>query len=127
MKLFTNQLLRFLIVGCVNTLISFLSYIVLKNIISYRPAFFISYAVGLIISYILNGKWTFSSKISISGLVAYPLVYIVQLFTGWAVLETSVQILKVSELYAYIFSLFFSVPIGFFAAKYFFKKRFSVN
>ncbi len=115
-----NKILKFLLVGCVNTSSSFLSFILLNELISYRLAFFASYVVGIVTSYFLNGKWTFSAKLSIRSFFLYPLVYIVQLLAGWVGLECSVQYLKLSELVSYIVSLLFSIPIGFISVKWFF-------
>jgi putative flippase GtrA len=118
----TKEIYKFIVVGCINTSISFVLYMALLLIMPYRTAYIVSYAGGVVTSYLLNGKWTFSSKVTLHGLLSYPLVYLIPLSIGWAVLEFSMKILGYSEIISYILSLVFSVPVGFISAKYFFNR-----
>ena len=58
------KLVKFFIVGGINTLISLLTFYVLNKIlgINYILSSVISYAFGMINSYFLNKRWTFNDK-----------------------------------------------------------------
>lgn len=64
----TNSLVKFIIVGVINTCIGLSIIFILMNLfhIGYWPATFIGNAAGAAISYILNRKFTFQSKTSVS-------------------------------------------------------------
>ena len=116
-----NKFIRFLIVGCVNTLVSYLIFSALIHIVNYDVAYACSYAFGILVSYVFNGKWTFSKSIDFKGMLIYPLVYIVQFSTGWAVLKYGIEMLNFTENQAYILSIIISIPIGFLTSKLYFK------
>lgn len=120
-------LVKFLIVGCVNTAISFFLFLILLKFMPYQSAFILCYMVGIIGSYVLNGIWTFSSKISVKGLFSYPVVYLIQLFIGWIVLQMVVETFNFSEKIAFIISLLVSIPVGYLMTKFFFKNRHQEN
>ena len=59
-----KQFLQFNIVGLVNTGVDFLVYTLLTELLYmvYLPAKVISYACGILNSYILNSSWTFKQE-----------------------------------------------------------------
>ena len=120
-NMINNKFVKFLIVGCVNTLVSYLMFLALLYVVNYDIAYAISYGVGILVSYFLNGKWTFKKSITFKGVLTYPLVYIVQFSTGWLVLKYGIETLSLTENQAYILSIIISIPIGFLASKLYFK------
>jgi len=57
------SLIKFALVGVVNTSIDFIIYALLTNFnLNYIAAQCISYSAGVINSYIMNRKWTFAQK-----------------------------------------------------------------
>ncbi len=116
-----NKFVKFLIVGCVNTLVSYLTFLSLLYVVNYDIAYAVSYGTGILVSYFLNGKWTFQKSITFKGALTYPLVYIVQFSAGWLVLKYGVEGLSFTENQAYILSVIISIPIGFLASKLYFK------
>ncbi|MGG0461811.1 GtrA family protein [Priestia aryabhattai] len=56
-------LIKFALVGVVNTLIDFAVYALLTTIgVNYILAQWISYSAGILNSYVMNRKWTFKKK-----------------------------------------------------------------
>lgn len=56
-------LIKFALVGVVNTLIDFAVYALLTTIgVNYILAQWISYSAGILNSYVMNRKWTFEKK-----------------------------------------------------------------
>lgn len=60
MSLLLYQLFKFVIIGSLNTLISFLMYNYLIHILPISIAYCIAYLSGTITSLILNASWTFN-------------------------------------------------------------------
>lgn len=122
-ELIKSSLIKFLIVGVFNTIISYIAFLALIEFLNYSISYSISYCLGIITSYILNGSWTFNQSISLKGMMTYPVVYIAQFFSGWVILKVAVEIFGTTESEAYIASLCVSIPIGFLASKLYFKKH----
>lgn len=121
-KLLASRLSKFLVVGVINTTVSYLLFITFIQFTNYSAAYSLSYSIGIITSYILNGVWTFNKSISIKGLITYPVVYASQFLSGWIILKVAVETFKISESEAYILALLVSIPVGFLASKVYFRK-----
>jgi len=121
MRRLENRLIKFLMVGFVNTAVSYISFLALNLFFTYQIAYIISYGFGLITSYVLNGKWTFSSQLGYRGLALYPLAYLLQFISGYWTLKVGIESFQLAEFIAYAISLLVSIPIGFITTKYFFQ------
>ncbi|ENM5918757.1 GtrA family protein [Vibrio mimicus] len=116
-----SKFIRFVIVGITNTAISYVSFLLLNIIFDYQISYALSYGLGLISSYILNGKWTFSARLGYLALLCYPLAYLCQFLVGFFSMKLGVESYALPEWLAYGISLLTSVPIGFIITKYYFK------
>ena len=58
---FTLEAIRFLLVGAVNFVLTFVLFYVLFRVlrVNYIVALFVSWAVGMVFSYVLNFSWVF--------------------------------------------------------------------
>lgn len=67
-KFFNIEFVKFVFVGCINTLISFVIMLLLYDLfrMGYWGASSISYIVGSVVSFVLNKNFTFKNKDSIS-------------------------------------------------------------
>lgn len=118
-----NRLIKFLTVGAVNTIVSYVTFMMLIEFVNYNVSYSVSYCIGIVTSYILNGSWTFNKSLSIRGLITYPVVYLAQFFSGWVILKVAVEVYNFTESEAYIASMLVSIPVGFLASKLYFKDR----
>lgn len=116
-----SKFLRFLCTGCFNTFVSYVSFSILISFVSYDFSYVMSYAVGIISSYIINTIWTFEQKINIKNALFYPFVYLIQFSIGWGILKISIEMLEFSYVRAYLLSILISIPIGFVATSLYFK------
>lgn len=87
-KLLENQFVRYVLIGVVNTVVSFILFRVIlfmmkDGIVQNIIAFVIAQFVGILVSYILNSVLTFKRKLSVKGFFAFagPLVGL-QLIVG---------------------------------------------
>lgn len=81
----SRQLLRFIVVGVVNTLGTGILVSLLSLFLIPWLAYTISYAVGIVFAFVASGKWVFSSKLSgIRALwffLGYLVVFVIGLLT----------------------------------------------
>ena len=118
-----SEFLRFLFVGSCNTIFGYLLYLILlwlydSPILSYN----ISYAAGILISYILNLKFVFMSHHSNKKMILFPLVYLLQYTIGFISLYVFLYIGIKAELSGLLI-IPIMLPITFFASRFFIKLK----
>lgn len=93
-KIFDKTFLRFVGVGVINTLIGYATILFFFHIIglNYSYSYFISYVIGIIISFFLNRKLVFFSNKSkirefIKFLIAFGISYLVSYFGLYLIVE----------------------------------------
>ena len=91
-----HRLIKFIFFGALNTAVTYLIYIVLSWYVHYQVAYFIAYASGIALAYLLNIRFVFKEKSSVKKVLGYPLVYAIQYFLGAGLM--------------YIFLTVFSLP-----------------
>lgn len=81
----SRQLLRFIVVGVVNTLGTGILVSLLSLVLMPWLAYTISYAVGIVFAFVASGKWVFSSKLSgiraLLFFLGYLVVFVIGLLT----------------------------------------------
>ena len=77
-----NKFLKFIGAGVLNTITSYLLYVILVLFSSYQVSYAISFVFGIILSFILNTKYVFEVEQTIKKFVLFPLVYLIQYLLG---------------------------------------------
>ena len=98
-KLFGLKIIKFGLVGCLNTLVDFLVFTLLNRIFGiYYAAKVISYACGLLNSYFWNTRWTFREehKKSTREAALFVLVNLVSLGVSLLMLYVCKNVLGIS-------------------------------
>jgi putative flippase GtrA len=109
----SHQIARFLVVGAVNTGLSYLVYLALLRWVSYRWAYSISYATGIVLSFVLNSRFVFRVPLRWRRLLPYPSVYLVQYLLGLCVVYVGVELLRWDERLMPVAVLVVTVPVSF--------------
>ena len=120
------KFIKFNAVGLINTGVDFLVFEVLIFAgIHYIPAQIVSYACGMLNSYLLNSRWTFQDKSDSAGRVfAFALVNLVSLGVSIGVQALLLNAVTKSETIAKIISLPFSIGVNFLGNRLFvFRKK----
>lgn len=73
-----HRWLRFILGGGINTAFTYGVYLALNRAIDYQWAYLIAYALGIVFAYWFNARLVFRAPLSWNGLLAYPLVYVIQ-------------------------------------------------
>ena len=87
--------IRFGLSGALNTIASWLLFVLLLNWLPYQVAYGIAYAVGIVTGYFLATLFVFAETPTARGLFSYPIVYVVQYGLSAALLVVVVEWLDV--------------------------------
>ena len=115
------QFFRFLLVGAINTIFSYLLYLLLLTSLTYLPAYSIAYCAGIAVSYLLNVQFVFKKRIKLASFLKFPIVYIVQYALGATMLWLLVGQFSISPELAMIGVIIVTIPVTFFASRFVFK------
>jgi len=117
-----KEIIRFLFVGGFNTIATYGIYLMLLLFFSYNISYSISYISGIVISFLLNGKYVFKVKLTLAKAIKYPIVYIVQYIINVGMLNLLVKNNMVNEIVAPILVIVVSLPVTFILSKNILKK-----
>ncbi|WP_310650362.1 GtrA family protein [Pseudomonas sp. GW101-3H06] len=112
-----RQWVTFLIGGGLNTLLTYGIYLLLNIYISYQKSYVISYTSGIIFSYLFNAHVVFNVKKSWKGLIAYPLVYLLQYALGALMLGLMVEKLEIPKEIAPLLIIVLLLPVTYLLSK----------
>ena len=114
----SREFSRFLLVGVVNSLTSYLIYISLLEFIGYVLAYSVAYCIGIGISYLLNVYFVFKGNASVASFVKFPVVYFVQYCLGVGVLWLLVDRLGIVPAIALIAVIIGTIPVTFLTSRF---------
>ena len=120
-----KEFLRYTVVGCINTLIYYISYLVFMNVFnfSYRISFVAGYVISIIFSYFLNTYFTYKEKPSLKKFLIFPLTYIPNFIIQYIGMMLLVDQFDMNRKLAPIITAIVSTPITFFVMRYVIKKK----
>jgi len=117
MKFINKEFIRFLVVGLINTISTYLIYLLLLFALSYDISYTLSYLAGIVISYYLNSYYVFKEKISIKKFLKYPIVYVVQYVINLLGLYILVEYLNIPKEVVPLIVIILSIPITYLLSK----------
>ena len=123
-KLF-YEIIKFIIVGFINTLNYYLVYLTLLKVFNlpYLTSHIIGFLLSFIISFLLNCYFVYKVQPTWRKFISFPLTQVinisVQTFLLWILVDTY----KMSAIYAPIIGLIITVPITFILSKYILKDK----
>ncbi|WP_269430635.1 MULTISPECIES: GtrA family protein [Paenibacillus] len=115
--------IKYLLSGGFNTLVTYLMYLLLLNIMNYNMAYSISYVAGILLSYYLNSVFVFQEKISLRKFIKYPVVYIVQYLINLVLLNILIEYAGLSTKIVPIITIVITIPITFLLTKFIIKGK----
>lgn len=112
-----NKFIKFIGAGVINTVVSYLLYVILVLFINYQISYAISFIFGIILSFILNTKYVFEVEQTIKKFVLFPLVYLVQYLLGAFMMNIIVEIIGVNKFFAPIIVSLCLIPVSYLLSK----------
>jgi putative flippase GtrA len=112
-----EQLKKFILVGLINSVLTYLIYVALNLIFDYRISYFISFVSGILLSAYFNGRIVFNTKILPKTVLIYSIFYFISFAISYFLLTLFIENLGISKLFAPIFILIIMVPFNFIFAR----------
>lgn len=112
------QVFKFGLVGLLNTMVTYILYIILLNKFQYSLAYSISYVVGIVVSYFFNTFFVFKQPITIDRFLKFPIVYLVQYLLNLLLMFVFVNKLFMNEKIVLLMSIVITFPITFLISRY---------
>lgn len=112
-----SSFVRFLASGGLNTLVTYLMYLVMLRFFSYRIAFTVAYVFGIIVAYGLNRTFVFRTHQGWRSIFFFPFVYLVQYLASLVILWLWVKQLSMPEEVAPLAAIAFTIPLTFVLSK----------
>ncbi|MDT9674592.1 GtrA family protein [Pseudomonas sp. JV414] len=103
--------------GFLNTLLTYGIYLLLNMYISYQKSYVIAYITGIVFSYLFNAQIVFNVKKSWKGLMAYPLVYLLQYILAALMLSLMVERLGIPKEIAPLLIIVLLLPVTYLLSK----------
>lgn len=108
-----RELLRFVVVGAVNTVLTLLLFEGLRLLMPYIVAYSLAYVLGIFVSYLLNTTYVFRRPKTFKTAALFPLVYVGQYLFGVVLMWMLVENVGLSPTLAVLVVILASVPVTF--------------
>lgn len=120
-----SRLIKFVIVGVVNTINYYLVYLLLLKVLhlGYLSSHLTGFLVSFIISYFLNCYVVYKVKPTLKKLIQFPLTQVVNMGIQTLLLFIFVDLLHFNNVYAPFPTLVFTIPITYFVTTYILTKE----
>lgn len=118
MKFINKTFYRFVFTGILNTIFSYIVYLICLLIMEYNFAYTISYILGILFSYYLNVKFVFSRKFTLNNALKFPLAYIFRYFCSIFILNFIVTLIPNFETIAPLIITIILTPLLYITNKY---------
>lgn len=117
-KIKSIEFRKFLIAGVLNSLLTYTLYILLAIYLRYEIAYGLSYAAGIVISYLLNARYVFNEKYTLKTFFRYPLVYVFQYLLCFVMLYVLVEVMSFDKYLAPLIVIALSIPFTFILSRF---------
>lgn len=122
-RLLNKEFLKFVISGGVNTLATYLVYLLLLLFLNYSLSYTVSYVSGIFLSYYLNTVFVFKEKVSLKKFFKFPIVYLIQYLINILMLYILVEFLNLSEQIVPLIVIVVTIPITYTLSKLIIKSK----
>ncbi len=108
-----HEFIKFIIVGLINTGVSYLIYLLLVLFLPYAAAFTISYILGILISYVLNSVIVFKARLNFKALLQFPVVYLIQYLLSMGIVFICVEYFRIGKIIPPLIASAAVIPVTF--------------
>lgn len=112
-KRMTVEFYSFLLVGVINTILTYMIYVISLYVVKYLVAYTLSFMAGILISYYLNATMVFKTKLTIYKFMGYLGNYALQYTLGLCFLYIGVSFLKLNPVLVPLMIVILLIPITF--------------
>lgn len=109
----SRRIARYGLGGIVNSIITYLTFVLLLGPLDYRAAYTTAFSLGIVISYLVNARAVFRARTRWGTFGFYALLYIGQYLAGLGLVTTLVEIAAMQPAVASLVALAVLVPANF--------------
>ena len=117
MKFGNLYLIRFIILGLINTTLTYFLYLIFLFLLPYVWAFSITYLFGLTISYFLSSYWVFKKNIAIKSGMYFLIYHLSNYLVNIMALWIFIDLIGLSEKIAPLIAIALLTPIFYLISK----------
>lgn len=115
--------IRFVFSGGFNTAVTYLAYLALLTVWPYWVAYTATYALGIMMAYVVNRYWVFRQHRGALSVVLLPMIYVGQYAIGMLVVWAWVSVAGLDARWAPLASIAITVPITYVLSRLVFTTR----
>ncbi len=108
-----NKFIKFVGAGAINTVATYILYIILVLFLNYQISYAIAFVFGIILSFVLNTKYVFEVEQTFKKFLLFPLVYLVQYLLGAIMMNIIVEMIGISKFFAPLFVTICLLPVSY--------------
>lgn len=113
-----SEFVRFLIGGISNTAFTYAIYLLFLMFFPAMHSYVASFIIGIVSGYVINSLFVFSSRLNLKRFAAFPLVQLVNLLAGSAILWIAINTLGFNARIAPLLSIALTIPINFVLSRF---------
>lgn len=114
--------IKFLIAGGLNTVLTYIIYLGLVQVLPYPVAYTVTYLLGIAFGYLVNAYWVFGGKASVRSALGYPAAYALNYLLGLGLLAALVEVAGVDKRLAPLVVVVFTTPVMYLFSKHIFSR-----
>lgn len=112
-----NKFLKFIGAGVINTIASYLVYLLLVLFLNYQISYAVAFVFGIVLSFALNTKYVFEVEQTFKKFILFPLVYLVQYLFGAFMMNFIIEILVINKIFAPLIVTVCLLPVSYLLSK----------
>ncbi len=120
-KFLSRQFIVFVAIGVMNTVNHNIFYLMFLNFFKYFTSNAIAFVLSLIISFVLNSKFTFKVKMTLKNFLMFPISYLPNVILQMTGLVILVETFGIQKEYAAFLASLIAIPFTFLTMKYLLK------
>ena len=117
-RVFRLQLVKYVMLGATRTVLGYLLYLLLLQIMPYWAAFTVCYVATLLFSFFVNSNYVFRTVLTARKAVRYGAIYCINYVLGLGLLTFAIAVLGLSARVSPAFVIVIMFPVGFLAERY---------
>lgn len=110
--------MRFLIMGCINTLVGYAIYLLLLTWVRYEFAYAAGYFAGIVVAYALSAMYVFRKQMRKQTALLFPLTYLLQFLISLGILRLCVEKAHIPHWLAYGIAVAATIPLTFLVSRW---------
>jgi putative flippase GtrA len=120
-----KQVIKFGIVGVINTLDYYLLYLLFQSVLSiyYLYAHILAFLISMVGSFYMNSYFTYKTKPTLKKFLQFPLTYVVNIVVSTSAIYILVDLMKMNQKISPLLASLIAIPFTFALSRYILTKK----